>query len=188
MREGTSIRLDVEVAVLAIGRRIEKQSYIEKKNENRRWGTLGKYYINLSKTCLKKVNLRGVNLSYVNLNGAVLDTTDFTGAFLCGADMSGANLSYARLIGAGLDFTDFSGADLKRAEFVGNTFRGAEFNSTNLTSANLLGVNLFAPFGLAQEQLDKEVQHPDGEPPILPSDLEWDEVAAKKNGILSIGP
>lgn len=123
--------------------------------------------IDLSQTCLNRIDLHGADLVGVDLTGgpnlgdganlynANLCRADLTNAKASGAHFLGANLQWANLTKADLRGADLRGADLRRADLRRADLRnalldnaninGADFQGANLTGASLGGINIHDP-------------------------------------------
>ncbi|MBD2691054.1 pentapeptide repeat-containing protein [Anabaena catenula] len=86
----------------------------------------------LSNSCLKKLDLTGLNLSFSILYGADCENTNFTNTNLYCANFHSADLRGA----------DFTNADLRYAILIGANLRGADFTNADLRYINLHGVDL----------------------------------------------
>lgn len=109
-------------------------------------------HIDLSRTYLVEMSLKGAqlshaNLSETNLQGANLDKTDFGGA-----DLENANLSESHSLSANFHGANLRKADLSKAKCIAANFRGANLEETILTGANLAGAN-FAGANLIRANL-----------------------------------
>ncbi|WP_019498271.1 pentapeptide repeat-containing protein [Pseudanabaena sp. PCC 6802] len=127
------------------------------------------------------VDLSGVSLPSTKFVGAILTETKFVGADLRGANFTEVNLSKADFSGANLSDADFSnsivtetkfdGANLKNAKLRNVALNKTDFTkfpkgekthltrvnleNTDLTGADLSGINLETVYNLTQDQLDK---------------------------------
>ena len=131
--------------------------------------------LDLQKTLLRKVDLKGVHLERAELNGAHLERANLKGANLKGAHLRGAHLKEANLQGANLEKADLNGAHLEVAElnfahleeayllnahFEGAYLLGASleksyFKGVHLEGAHLLGTKLKGAKNLSLDQLSK---------------------------------
>ena len=92
--------------------------------------------LDLSKACLQRAVLPGVNFWKTNFFRA-----DLAGANLAGANLLEANLSWANLTGANL-----AGANLSAAKLEGANLSGANLLGANLHLASLTNVCLFGAY------------------------------------------
>jgi uncharacterized protein YjbI with pentapeptide repeats len=99
-------------------------------------------HINLSRTCLGKARLVGVNLSRADLRNADLHDVNFGGVDLSGANLGGADLNHARLNSADLSNADLSRADIRDAWLAEANLHDASLVGADLTRANLLAADL----------------------------------------------
>jgi uncharacterized protein YjbI with pentapeptide repeats len=86
----------------------------------------------LSNSCLKNLDLTGLNLSFSILYGADCKNTNFTNTNLYCANFHSANLRGA----------NFTNADLRYAILIEANLEGADFTNADLRYANLHGIDL----------------------------------------------
>lgn len=108
--------------------------------------------IDLSQTCLNRIDLHGADLVGVDLTGGpnLGDGANLYNANLCRADLTNAKASGAHFLGANLQWAnltkaDLHGADLRNALLDNANINGADFQGANLTGASLGGINIPDP-------------------------------------------
>jgi len=108
--------------------------------------------IDLSQTCLNRIDLHGADLVGVDLTGGpnLGDGANLYNANLCRADLTNAKASGAHFLGANLQWAnltkaDLHGADLRNALLDNANINGADFQGANLTGASLGGINIHDP-------------------------------------------
>jgi uncharacterized protein YjbI with pentapeptide repeats len=97
----------------------------------------------LSWADLSKTNLRRANLRWSDLSKAKLSAISLREANLISADLNKSDISRTDLSGANLNGANLSGADLSQADLSGADLRSANFSSAKLCGANLGGAQLF---------------------------------------------
>lgn len=113
-------RIDVQIAITALGRRTEQQIAIETNTLVN--GALG-YKLDLSHTCLQKVDLERLNFANASffrsrLEGAYCNATKFQNSNFIHCSLVGVGASRANFSGAMLSMTDFSASILDDAIFI----------------------------------------------------------------------
>jgi uncharacterized protein YjbI with pentapeptide repeats len=131
--------------------------------------------LNLQKTHLRGVDLKGTHLEGAHLERADLKEAHLEGAHLEGADLKGAHLEGACLDGAHLERADLNGAHLEGAYLtgthlekaflliahlegaylIGTYFEGAYLKGADLERAYLIGAHLEGAKNLSLNQLSK---------------------------------
>lgn len=124
-------RIDVQVALTTIGRRIESQ--LRSAAQDAEHGELsGIDRLDLRKAHLAQIELRELQFDQANFSGSCLNLGILTGTHLRSADLSEAHLNYACLDGAHIQDACLEDAQLQ----------GASLNSAHLENAVLVRANL----------------------------------------------
>jgi uncharacterized protein YjbI with pentapeptide repeats len=121
----------------------------------RRLNALQATRLDLSRCCLRHMDLGAAKLTGARLVGADLQAARLAKADLAGADLQGASLRDAflwgvDLRGATLWSTDLRGASLEGAVLSGALLNGAFLDGADLTGADLTGVEGLSAAMLAQ--------------------------------------
>jgi hypothetical protein len=108
---------------------------------------------------------RGADLSGVDLTGTCLDRIDLHGRTLTGLDLSRASLrnavlSGSDLSGSRLDHADLSGADLSGAILTGTSLLEATLWGADLCGADLSGSRQVVMAGLRKARFDDTTRWP----------------------------
>lgn len=160
---------DIRAAVIVLGRRTNKE--------------VESHIPDLRHSCLKRVNLAGVDLSdlifsgadfnQANLRDAHLDRSQFIDAQFKGADLRSvsaidakftradfrsisdrvANLGGADLSGAKLTGAKLQGANMRGTKLVNAVLAYANVSDADLSNADLSGANLHNIYGLSDKQI-----------------------------------
>jgi hypothetical protein len=96
----------------------------------------------LTRTDLRRANLREMHLEGADLCWARLEAATLFGAQLEGANLAPTDLRRAILTGAQLQGANLAGAQLQGANLAGAQLQGADLGGTQLQGANLAGAQL----------------------------------------------
>lgn len=119
----------------------------------RRLNALKATRLDLSRCCLRHMDLSAMRLSGAVLVGADLKAARLAKADLSGADLQGAGLQEAFLWGADLKGATLWSADLRGAVLEGADLSGALLTGAFLAGADLSGADLTATQGLTAPML-----------------------------------
>lgn len=95
----------------------------------------------LSKACLKGVNLQNLRLEKANFSESDLTNASLCNSIFTQSNFSKSNLSYTFLRKANLGGANLSDANLSNADFEGAILSGAILNGANLNGTNLCHVD-----------------------------------------------
>lgn len=131
---------------------------------------------------LEDSHFRGARLGGADFTGATLHSADFRDVVLTDGEAGAAQLPNA-LSCVEFSGVDFAGVDLAERIFItgsvaGADFRGADLSSTSFVYTDVTGADFSGASGLDRPY---QIAHAcaRGEPPILPSGLEWEDRACE---------
>ena len=116
---------------------------------------LGIVDLDLTRCCLRQLNLSGMPLARVRLVGADMEGANLSGSDLTGADLQAAGLRRGVLRRTRLTQAILWGADLREAVLIEADLKGAQFKEADLAGADLTGALLDEAQGLGVEQLGR---------------------------------
>lgn len=139
------ITVDVEAALMVIGRRSKAQRDHERDQRSKSSAmNENAWRLNLTGCYLVKADLAGLDLSAARLGGSNLSHANCSNTHFEGANLDGAHFEGAQLTGANLKRTWLHGAHLEGSWLNLAHFEGATFIRTHLEGAFLPQANLQA--------------------------------------------